>query len=324
MATRRAIVLATAATAVAVPAWSKLNYPDRTIIITAPVAPGGTVDIVARILAEEFQKSMGQPVAVNNKPGEGGAIGTRAAKREQPDGYNILVTANSNHLIVPWVYKNPGFDPLQDFVPIAAVGVVPNLLCVNPTFPANDLEGFLKAVKNHPNEYRYASAGNGTLNHLLGVMLCQMTGLRLVHVPYNSVTSAQSDVIAGKVPMLFASLPSAHETVIAGKLRAIGVSGHHRSRAMPAVPAIAEQVPGFGFTGDLWVAAYVPQGTPHTVVEAIRSAVSTAIASPHVRRRFEGLGIVALNDGPRELAIRQEKEFQVWRNIVKISGAKID
>lgn len=282
------------------------------------------MDIVARILAEELQKSMGQPVAVNNKAGAGGAIGTQAAKREQPDGYNILVTANSNHLIVPWVYKSPGFDPLQDFVPIAAVGIVPNLLCVNPTFPANDLKEFLEEVKNRPNEYRYASAGNGTLNHLLGVMLCQMTGLKLLHVPYNSVTSAQSDVIAGKVPMLFASLPSAYETVKSSKLRAIGVSGHHRNRAMPNVPAIAEQVPGFGFTGDLWVAVYAPQATPQTIVDKIHGAVSAAMTSSNVRRRFEDLGIVALNQGPRELAARQEKELQVWRSIVKISGAKVD
>lgn len=290
-------------------------YPERPITITVPTAPGGTVDIVARVLAEQFAKTLGQPVVVNNKAGAGGVVGTQAMLREAPDGYNILVTANSNQLIVPWVYKSARFDPIHDFVPIAAVGMVPNVLCVNPNFPAKDLASFLKEVKAHPDRYQYASAGAGTLNHLLGEMMNEQGGLRLQHIPYKGVGPAMSDVMGNQVPMLFASLPSAVEAVKSGRLRAIGVSSASRVPLLPDVPAISEALPGF--SGDLWVAVYAPKGTPPAIVQRLHEAVQRAMASPDLQQRFEKLGVTALHDGPAELAKRQEKEFQQWKTVVQ-------
>jgi len=297
-------------------------YPDRPITITVPTAPGGTVDIVARIMAEQISRTLGQPVVVTNKAGAGGVVGTQALKRELPDGYNILFTANSNQLIVPWVYKDVRFDPIKDFMPIAAVGMVPNVLVVNPSFPAKDLKEFIALVKANPEKYQYASAGSGTLNHLLGEMLKVQGGLKMQHIPYKGVGPAMSDVLGNQVPMLFASLPSVLETVKSGKLRALGVSSVSRAPAFPDVPAINEQIPGF--SGDLWVAFYAPKGTPSVVVDRLHRAVREALGTPALQQRFEQLGITMLNDGPLELSSRQEPEFQRWKQIVKASGASAD
>ncbi len=316
-----AALLATATLAVAAPA-ALAAYPERPIAITVPTAPGGTVDIVARIMAEQLGGTLGQPVVVNNKAGAGGVVGTQAARREAADGYNLLFTANSNQLIVPWVYKKPGFDPIKDFVPIAAVGVVPNVLCVHPSFPARDLKGFLAEVKANPDKYRYASAGSGTLNHLLGEMMNEKGGLKMQHIPYKGVAPAMTDVMGNQVPMLFASLPSAVEAVKAGKLRAIGVSSATRAPLLPDVPAIAEQIPGF--SGDLWVAFYAPRGTPQPVVDKLHAAIKSALASPALQQRFQQLGVTVLRDGPEQLAARQEKEFAQWKQIVERSGAAVD
>ncbi|KAA0180050.1 tripartite tricarboxylate transporter substrate binding protein [Cupriavidus gilardii] len=316
-----AALLATAALTVPAPA-ALAAYPERPIAITVPTAPGGTVDIVARIMAEQLGGTLGQPVVVNNKAGAGGVVGTQAARREAADGYNLLFTANSNQLIVPWVYKKPGFDPIKDFVPIAAVGMVPNVLCVHPSFPATDLKGFLAEVKANPDKYRYASAGSGTLNHLLGEMMNEKGGLKMQHIPYKGVAPAMTDVLGNQVPMLFASLPSAVEAVKAGKLRAIGVSSATRAPLLPDVPAIAEQLPGF--SGDLWVAFYAPRGTPQHAVDKLHAAIRSALASPALQQRFQQLGVTVLRDGPEQLAARQEKEFAQWKQIVERSGAAVD
>lgn len=297
-------------------------YPDRPITITVPTAPGGTVDIVARIMGEHISRTLGQPVVVTNKAGAGGVVGTQALKRELPDGYNILFTANSNQLIVPWVYKDVRFDPIKDFVPIAAVGMVPNVLVVNPSFPAKDLKEFIALVKANPERYQYASAGSGTLNHLLGEMLKVRGGLNMQHIPYKGVGPAMSDVLGNQVPMLFASLPSVLETVKSGKLRALGVSSVSRAPTLPDVPAINEQIPGF--SGDLWVAFYAPKGTPAVVVDRLHRAVKEALGTPALQQRFEQFGITMLHDGPLELSRRQEPEFQRWKQIVKASGAAAD
>jgi len=310
------------ATLAAVAATASAAYPDKPITITVPTAPGGTVDVVARIMAEQFSTLLRQPAIVNNKAGAGGAIGTQAARREQPDGYNLLFTANSNQLIVPWVYKKPGFDPLQDFVPIAAVGMVPNVLCVHPSFPAKNLKEFIAEIKAHPEKYQYASAGAGTLNHLLGEMIKERAGIKMEHIAYKGVGPALTDVIGGQVPMLFASLPSAVQSIKAGQMRAIAVSSSSRSPLLPDVPTVSEQFPGF--SGDLWVAFYAPKGTPKAVIDTLYAAVKKALASPSVQQRFQQLGVTAMSDGPDELARRQEKELLQWKEIVRSSGATVD
>jgi tripartite-type tricarboxylate transporter receptor subunit TctC len=295
---RQGVLALCAAAAVTGLGQAHAAFPDRPINVVVPTAAGGTVDIVARIMAEKLGAELGQPVVVINKPGAGGVVGTQAFLREPQDGYTVLFTANSNQLIVPWVYKDAKFDPIKDFAPIAAVGEVPNVLCVNPAFPAKDMKEFMALIKANPEKYQYASAGAGTLNHLLGVMLDQMGGLRMQHIPYRGVSPAMADVMGNQVPMLFASLPSAVEGIKAGKLRALGVSSEKRNALLPDVPAINEAIPGF--RGDLWVAFYGAK-------EAPRAAIDTM-----------------MHDGPAELAARQQAEYMQWKQVVQASGASPD
>lgn len=298
------------------------DYPSRPINVMVPTAAGGTVDIVARIMAEKLGQELGQPVVVINKPGAGGVVGTQAFLREPQDGYTLLFTANSNQLIVPWVYKDAKFDPIKDFAPIAAVGEVPNVLCVNPAFPAKDMNEFMALVKANPETYPYASAGAGTLNHLLGVMLNELGGLRMQHVPYRGVAPAMADVMGNQVPMLFASLPSAVESIKAGKLRALGVSSAKRNPLLPDVPAINETIPGF--TGDLWVAFYGAKDAPAATVGTLHQAIRKVMGDPALKQKFDQLGVTMMHDGPAELAARQQAEFMQWKQIVQASGATLD
>lgn len=319
---RGALALCAAAAFAGAGGAQAAGFPDRPVNVFVPTAAGGTVDIVARIMAEKLAPELGQPVVVINKPGAGGVVGTQAFLREPQDGYTVLFTANSNQLIVPWVYKDAKFDPLEDFAPIAAVGEVPNVLCVNPEFPARDLNEFMALVKANPDKYQYASAGAGTLNHLLGVMLDELGGLRMQHIPYRGVSPAMADVMGNQVPMLFASLPSAVEGIKAGKLRALGVSSEKCNALLPDVPAINEAIPGF--RGDLWVAFYGAKNAPPASVEALNKAIRKVMADPALQQKFAQLGVTMMQDGPAELAARQQAEFAQWKQVVQASGATPD
>ncbi|MCX5591716.1 Bug family tripartite tricarboxylate transporter substrate binding protein [Alcaligenes endophyticus] len=184
-------------------AYASTSYPQQTVNVIVPQAPGGTNDIVARIMSEEFSKDFKQSFIVLNKAGAGGNIGTAIASREAADGHTILFTISSSQAINPALYSNPGFDPIADFEPVAAVGAVPNVLCVNADFPAQDLEEFIALIKDQPDHYQYASAGNGSLNHLLGSMLDQKGGLKMQHIPYRGVSAGMTDVMGGLVPAIF-------------------------------------------------------------------------------------------------------------------------
>ncbi|SSW66098.1 Bug family tripartite tricarboxylate transporter substrate binding protein [Achromobacter agilis] len=319
---RQGVLALCAAAAVTGLGQAHAAFPDRPINVVVPTAAGGTVDIVARIMAEKLGTELGQPVVVINKPGAGGVVGTQAFLREPQDGYTVLFTANSNQLIVPWVYKDAKFDPIKDFTPIAAVGEVPNVLCVNPAFPAKDMKEFMALIKANPEKYQYASAGAGTLNHLLGVMLDQMGGLRMQHIPYRGVSPAMADVMGNQVPMLFASLPSAVEGIKAGKLRALGVSSEKRNALLPDVPAINEAIPGF--RGDLWVAFYGAKEAPRASIDTLHQTIRKVLADQALQQKFDQLGVTMMHDGPAELAARQQAEFMQWKQVVQASGASPD
>jgi len=259
---------------------------------------------------------------VDNRAGAGGNIGTSIAAKAPKDGYTLLLTISSTQAINPALYKSTGFDPVKDFEPVASVGVVPNVLVVNPAFPARNLKEFLAEAKAHKPPYQYASAGNGSLNHLLGEMLNRAAGLQLIHVPYKGVGPALTDVMGGQVPMAFASLPSCIEHVRSGRLRALGVSGPKRSPAAPDIPAIAETVPGYA--GELWVGLFAVAGTPAPVVQRLSSDVAAALASPDLLDKFKALGVEPLAGGPGRLAALLKEDIARWAPIVKASGAVVE
>ncbi|PLC50641.1 LacI family transcriptional regulator [Pollutimonas subterranea] len=295
------------------------TYPSRAITVTTPTAAGGGTDIVARVVSERLASVLGQSIVVANKPGAGGVIGNQAMLREKNDGYSLFITANSNQLIVPWVFKDANFDPINDFEPVAGLGIVPYVLAVHPDFPSKNLDEFLALIKANPGKYQYASAGAGTLNHLIPEMLTHALGTSMEHIPYRGVAPAMADVLGGRVPIVFGSLSSVLENIRAGKLRALGVSSMERAGVLPEIPALSEKIPGF--RSEMWVALYAPAGTPEPVITKLHKAVQLALADPKTHEIFKGLGMTVMNEGPAELAALQEAEYLQWKETVAQAGA---
>ena len=325
---RRAVLVAALAAA-ATPApggaaaqGEAAGYPARAVSVIVPQAPGGTNDIVARVLAEAWAKRLGQPFVVENRPGAGGNIGTQAAAAAKPDGHTLLATISSSQAINPALYKRVPFDPVKDFEPVALIGSVPNVLVVNPALPVASVPELLALARAKPGELRYASAGNGTLNHLLGEMLKSATGTDLVHVPYKGVAPALNDVLGGFVPVAFASLPSVLGHIRSGKLTALGVSAARRSPVLPDVPAIAESVPGYD--AELWIGLFAVARTPPRIVAKLHAATAEALDDPAVRRTLEAQGVEITPGTPDQLAAKLRAELALWARVVKEAGASVD
>jgi tripartite-type tricarboxylate transporter receptor subunit TctC len=327
---RRALIagsLAWLACAGALPVQAQTAYPGRPIVMVVPQAAGGTNDIVGRVVGQKLGEVLGGSVVVENRPGAGGNIGTQAVARSPKDGYTLLMTISSSQAINPALYKNPGFDPVKDFRPVSLIGAVPNVLLVNPSFPAKNVAELLALAKAKPGHYQYASAGNGTLNHLLGEMLNTMAGVSLQHVPYKGVAPAINDVLGGQLPMLFASLPSALPHIQAGKLRALAVSGPARSPVLPDVPALAETVPGYN--GTLWIGLFAPAGVPSEVLTRLQDGMAKALASKDLRATLEKQGVELAGTPERPVSVEQfsallNEDIAKWVRIVKSSGAAVD
>jgi len=319
-------LLSLAAAALLIPTGpaSAQPYPSRPITLVVPQAAGGTNDIVGRLVGQKLGEVMNSAsVVVDNRPGAGGNIGTQLVAKGPKDGYTLLMTISSSQAINPALYRNPGFDPVKDFKPVGLIGAVPNVLLVNPTFPAKDLAEFLKLARQKGANYQYASAGNGTLNHLLGEMLNSMAGISLQHVPYKGVAPALNDVLGGQLPIVFASLPSALSHIKAGKLRALAVSGDKRSAVLPDVPTIAEAVPGYN--GTLWIGLFAPAGVPADVLAALQDATRKALASKDLRDKLEQQGVeIAAPTSPEQFAALLQGDLAKWARIVKASGAAVD
>ncbi|MEQ1659236.1 MAG: tripartite tricarboxylate transporter substrate binding protein [Hylemonella sp.] len=298
------------------------DYPSKPVTVIVPQAAGGTNDIVGRLIAQKLGEALSGPVVVENRPGAGGNIGTVYVAKAPKDGHTLLMTISSAQAINPAVYKNPGFDPVKDFTPLALVGSVPNVLVVNPAFPAKNLAEFLKLVKANPGKYPYASAGNGTLNHLLGEMLNSTAGVKLQHIPYKGVAPAMTDVIGGQVPMAFTSLPSVLQHLKAGRLIAIGVSSPARSPVLPDVPAIGEQVPGY--SGTLWVGLFAARGTPPEIEARLQDAMKKVLAAPDTQEKLQAQGVELANATPTQFAALLQEDITRWARIVRESGATID
>ena len=297
-------------------------YPNHSVTMVIPNATGGTNDIVGRFMALELAEEFKQSVVVVNKPGAGGNIGTAQTKTAAADGYTVLMTVNSTQAINPALYKNAGFDPVKDFIPITVIGSVPNVLVVHPSFPAKTLAEFLALIKANPNKYQYASAGNGTVNHLLGVMMTQKGGYKMEHIPYKGVAPAMADVLGGQVPIAFASLPSALSNIRQGQLRALGVSTAARSPSLPEVPAMIEQIPDF--SGELWVGLFAIAGTPQEIVDKLYQTTALVMQKPGVQKKLKDMGLELAFDTPAEFKTRLNNDITKWTEIVKASGAKVD
>lgn len=299
------------------------SYPSRPILMVVPQTAGGTNDIVGRVVSQKLSEVLGSPVAVENRPGAGGNIGTQFVGKSNKDGYTLLMTISSSQAINPALYKNPGFDPVKDFKPVALIGSVPNVLLAHPDFAPNSMKELIALAKQKPGHYQYASAGNGTLNHLLGEMLNTMAGIDLQHVPYKGVAPALNDVLGGQLPLVFASVPASLAHIKAGKLKPLAVSSARRSPALPDVPALAEAVPGY--SGTLWIGLFAPAGVPAEVLSKLEEGMGKALASKDLRDKLELQGVeLAPPTTPEQFAKLLNEDIARWSQIVKTSGASID
>ena len=328
--TRRTLCASAAlgwALAAAPGAFAQVAYPSRPIVMVVPQAAGGTNDIVGRVVAQKLAEKLGGSAVVDNKPGAGGNIGTLAVARAPKDGYTLLMTISSSQAINPALYKAPGFDPVADFQPVSLIGAVPNVLLANPSFPAKTVPELLALAKSKPGTLQYASAGNGTLNHLLGEMLNQMAGIDLQHVPYKGVAPALNDVLGGQLPLMFGSLPSTLAHIKAGRLRALAVSSPQRSPVLPDVPTLAEFVPGY--SGTLWIGLFAPAGVPKAVIDRLQDGMRQAMADKELRDKLEAQGVELAGTPakpvtPEEFAALLKQDIAKWAQIVKASGATIN
>ncbi|PIT75503.1 tripartite tricarboxylate transporter substrate binding protein [Limnohabitans sp. B9-3] len=320
--TRRALCCACLCVAAGT-GMAQSTYPSRAILMIVPQTAGGTNDIVGRVVSQKLSEILGSPVAVENRPGAGGNIGTQFAAKSAKDGYTLLMTISSSQAINPALYKNPGFDPVKDFKPVALIGAVPNVLLANADFPAKSMKELIAMAKAKPGQYQYASAGNGTLNHLLGEMLNSMAGIDLQHVPYKGVAPALNDVLGGQLPLVFASLPSSLAHIKSGKLKPLAVSSSKRSPALPDVPALSEVVPGY--TGTLWIGLFAPAGVPADVQIKLQDAMAKTLAAKDLRDKLELQGVeMAGPTTPEQFATLLNEDIVRWAQIVKSSGASID
>ncbi len=303
-------------------ASAQADYPNRPVTMIVPQATGGANDTIARIVAAKLSEVLGQQFVVENRSGAGGNIGTAAVAKAKPDGYTLLLTTNSTQVINPWLYTTTGFDPLKDFTPVGLVASAGYVLVVNSAFPANNVNELIAQAKANPGKINYASAGNGTLNHLIVEMFKQKAGIDMQHVPYKGASAAATDVAGGTVPVSVQSAPSSLSFLASGKIKALAVTNEKRIAALPNTPSISESIPGFGSTP--WYGILAPVGTPAAIVDKLNAAIKTALADKDVQDKLIKQGCEALQNTPQQFAALLKDDLATWEKIVKDSGARVD
>lgn len=294
------------------------HWPVKPITFVVPQSPGGANDVIARAVAQNLGNTLGQPVIVENRPGANGNLGTSQVARSTPDGYTFLVTAQSAHTINPALYSKIPFDPIKDFTPVMQLAVAPYLLVVNPKFPAKTLDELVTYAKIHPGQVEYASAGNGTLNHLLGEMLKKQRGVNLLHVPYKGAAAAATDVVAGQLPVTFGSFPGVMPFVTSGKLRVLGVAADKPTPLAPDIPVLKD------LAVTSWYGLFAPAGTPQPIVDKVYTAIAQVLSTPVMKERLKTLGAEPVQSSPASFAAGLPAELAHWQKVVDASGARID
>jgi tripartite-type tricarboxylate transporter receptor subunit TctC len=298
------------------------KYPAKPITVIVPQAAGGANDTIARVVAQKLSEQLGQSVVIENRVGAGGNVGTAAAAKARPDGYTVMITADSAQVINPFLYQSTGFDPVKDFEPVAPLARAGYVLVAHPSFPASNVSELVALAKAAPGKYAIASAGNGTLNHLIGEMLQKAADIKLVHVPYRGAAAAATDVVGGQVPLSVQSMPSSIGFIRAGKLKVLGVVNERRLPALPDAPTIGETLKGFGATP--WYGMFAPAGTPKEIVRLLQDEVAKALDSAEARDKLAVVGCEPYKGTAEQLAALVKDDLVRWSRIVKESGAKVD
>ncbi len=298
-------------------------WPTKPIKLMVPFPPGGSTDIVARIVAQKLSERLGQPIVIENRGGAGGTLGTAATARAAPDGYNLAVASTSTHVVAPGVYTKLDYDPIKDFAPVGLMAVSPYLLVVNPGLPAKTLKELVVLAKNQPGKLNYASAGIGSTTHLAMEMLKSVTGTYMLHIPYSGNGPAGTAVVGGQVEILFGSLPALLPHAKSGRVRALAVGTPKRSPSLPDVPTVSES--GYpGFDASLWLAIVAPAGTPQPVIERLNKEIVALIASAETREALDKAGAEPLTGTPADLAAMIRDGIPKYAKVIKAAGVKAE
>ena len=276
-------------------------WPAKPIRLMVPFPPGGSTDIVARIVAQKLSERLGQSIVIENRGGAGGTLGTAVVAKAAPDGYTLTVASTSTHVVAPGVYAKLEYDPVKDFAPVGLMAISPYLLVVNPAVPAKTTQELVALAKQQPGKLNYASAGIGSTTHLAMEMLKSVSGTYMLHIPYNGNGPAGTAVVGGQVEILFGSLPALLPHAKSGRVRALAVGTPKRSPSLPEVPTVAES--GYpGFDASLWLAIMAPAGTPQPVIERLNKEIVAVVAAADTREAFDKAGTEPLTGTPADLA----------------------
>ena len=321
MSIHKSLFIAIAALASAFTPAQAQNFPTHPITLIIPFAPGGSTTIVGRGVAEKMSELLGEKIIIDNRPGAGGTVGTRAVAKSEPDGYTLILGYTGTLAIGPSLYKNVGYDPRKDFAPIGMIGNAPNSLVVNPSFPAKTLAELIAYAKANPGKVNFGSAGAGTASHITGEYFARSAGITLVHIPYKGTGPALTDLLGGHIPMAFAPIPASHSNVAAGKLRALAVTSTTRSGLLPDVPTVAESGIS-GFDASLYYGLAAPTGTPRPIIDKLNKALRDALASDEVKRQLGNDGTDVTPGSPEDYAALIDKDEKKWAQLVKASGVE--
>lgn len=326
MNSRRLLSAAIAGTSLALSALgasAQGAYPNRPVKLQVPFAPGGTTDIIARVIAEPLGKALGQPVIIENKAGGGGVVGATETVRSMPDGYSLGMATVSTTAANPAINPKIAYNPVNDFTAVINIAATPNLIAVHPSFPAKDYKSFLAEVKANPGKYSYSSSGTGGIGHLQTELFKSLAGVFIIHIPYRGAGPALNDTVAGQVPMIFDNIPSALPFIQANRLIPIVVAAPSRLAVLPNVPTFKEvglepvnRMAYYGILG--------PKGLAREVVDRINTAARKALDDPAVRKRIEDTGSIVIGNSPEEFAAQIKAEFEVYKQVVAQQKLSLD